>query len=416
MTTFKLFEHSTSTAAGQQKYYVRMESTFPSQIYMANMERVTVSEKFGVGSPVCSIKFNDTVGSLVNEAFISPEVTYNLFIGPDFSTAVTPFPFMLSGMSAQSTTSGDMSNVGTDVAFMGASWLPMLNTSHSRSFGSVLVSDVVNQIATECGFTNINIEPTDTAINIIQPYWSDYKMLQWLAVHARSASGNVGYDFVVGADNSFTFGSYSFMNKKPPVRNLFFLGRGSTSVQIYGLKIEHAFANAMHNTGGTGLTSYYFDYASRSFKNSTADITGVDLSQLSDWASLPTSLVGHDNSLYGALDVDTGDIVAQGIIARANNNALKISFTMLGDIGLHTGDVVNILVNTNDQLNNQINELYSGYWLISGLTHVIDFEHTIFNTQVECIRAGVNGTNVTNMSKSSAGKNLAPVPANLPTF
>lgn len=403
MSTYKLLEQKITG-----KYYLKIESSFPSQIFAASVSRIILNESFSAGTTLMEISFLDAVGSLINGMFLTPEVEYTTTFGLDDQNA-SQCGFQLSANRAETVTGGKIQDVATSASFMGTNWPNMLNQTHSRSWAAAKYSDVVKAIAQECGFTDLDIEETSGTFDVIQPGWQNYKMLEWVAEHAVNASNVPGYDMVVTIDGAFRFKTYNAFFQSPLVRNLYLFGQNPTNANIYDVHFTQNYAPTMNAGGGFGVHHMYYDYDSGEFVVDDMDISQSSQSQLSDWFFMPAAHLNPTSRMYGARDANVAQ-VAEKKIASTINTVNNLKFSMLGDTNLHAGDVVNLVLSTNTLFKNPINEFYSGYWLIAAVSQIIDVQAASFTSQLTLVRAGFNGTGITNLVKSPMGKVLAPNP------
>lgn len=406
MATYKLLESATNSVGG--KYYVRIESNFPSQVYLANIRNIQFTECLHASSPMMTLDFMDTVGSLTNLSFLSPEITYNAYLGRDPTNVAGPFPFSLSGHTQQQTQAGDVAQVASQPAFLSSAWIKLMTVVKSRSWNNMSISDVVTDILEECGFLKVVVERTPAKQTIVQPNWSNYQMLKWLAPRAVNVNGDSAYDFVAGMDGSFIFQSHNTFLNQAPFTTLYLKGRGATNINIYGVKFKNKFMEKTNRSPALGVHSSYFDYHKGAFVTADTNITQVNQAQLSDWTSIPNDLIQVAFTFHNGQDVNTQTVV-KSIITTATKDVTQLEFQMLGNHRLKVGQVVNIVMNTGEHVTNSVNEFFSGYWLVDGITHVVDMANTVFNTKVHVARAGMNGTNITNMAKTATGKKLVAV-------
>lgn len=397
MTTYKLLEQKLS-----DRFYIKIESQFPSQLFAGQGISVLLTESLSAASPIMSVKLMDSVGALVSAAYMSPEVIYTTTFGLDDHNARTA-QFSLSTEKGQNVSQGTIENVGMDINFLSNNWPKLISQTHSRSWTQVRYSDVVTQIATECGLSTTDIEQTDQILNVIQPGWTNYQMLCWIAEHARSSTGNVGFDMAVRFDNTFSFKTYNSFFNVPPKYNLYLKGRKMTNRNIYNIDFRHDYAPTMSRAGGFGVHTMYFDYNKKQFVASDMDITKTNQAQLSDWYFIPTAHLNPVQRLYMARDTNA-KITAEHNLASASNSVQSVQFSILGDANLHIGDLVNLVLYNSEQLKSPINEIYSGYWLVSKVTQIIDFPTSGFTTDLTLVRSGFNGTAITNFAKSAKGK------------
>jgi hypothetical protein len=388
-------------------YYVKVQSDFDSQLLFGSMNSLLMVESLTAGSPMMVMRFLDNLGVLVNSTYISPDASYDVFFGKD-KLSTKKGSFSLSTNDGKSLGAGNIENVAMDINFLSNNWFNVLYKSASRSWSSVYYSDVVQQIAEECGFTNIDVEKTDEKVDVIQPNWSNYQMIKWLAKHAKSAEGITGYEILAKLDGSFSFKTYNTLFKQAPLKNLYLSTTQVGDNMLYGLNTVQQYAPLIKN-GAAGQHYVYFDYDNKQFVTGNKTLSSTKQAQLSDWFFVSQD---HDiayKNFFGGRDIKTEDVVESKIAGMANS-IQEIRTTIMGDVKLHIGDIVNVVLAPSKKSTKPINEMYSGYWMISQVTQIVDFGAKQVRTDLRLMRAGLNGRSLKNLVKSSTGKQIAKNP------
>lgn len=386
------------------QFYLKLESDFPSQIRNVRLKGITIIETITSGSPMFILTFMDGQGDLITNTYISPNDIYYLTLGNTADTAQKN-SFSLSTNAAKST---NMHTTNTDnsIIFVSDKWEKMFKDTFSRSWRDDYYSTVASDIASEVGFKKINVEQTDIKHNVIQPYWTNYQLLKWLMNHAKNSEGISGYDMLFYINGDFGFKTYNSLFAQKPYDS-YIIGENSTQHKpILGFNIKQDYMPTLLQ-GGFGETYTYFDFESGEFVTGQAKQSQMNQTQLADWFFLSQAQETAPKQVYGARDTEVGNM-AENRVTSVTNAVQKMNVTIYGDPLIHIGDIINLIIHPNGDNSKIINEYYSGYWMISKVTHDIDFKNHQYITRLELSRSGINGKGITGLVKSQAGKKVSP--------
>jgi len=385
------------------KYYLRFESLHDSLMHITDIKSFSIIEDIDTASSVLSIKMIDGLGDLINRSYISPDSTYDLFIGKS-SQDNDKSSFSLSVTEMQNMSVGKTENVAMDVNFISNTWNKLIKTTHSRSWNNKKYSYVVNKIAEEIGFDNIEVEETIGQFNIIQPDWTNFHMLKWISKNAINQNGIGGYEIGVKFNGDFFFKTIDTIKNNKPKKTFYMSAPKDGEEFFKNILIKQDYVPVLQQ-GGFGLDYYYFDYDTKKYINKKRKYSDSDEKQLSDWAFIATSHELADKRFYGGRDILTQNVV-DSKISNVTNSVQKITIVVEGDVNLHIGDIVSLLIPNTEFSNEIVNENYSGYWMISRIAHQFQFDNNQFLSHISLSRAGINGVNKKGLVKTQTGKVL----------
>lgn len=395
---YKIFEFEY-----KDSYYVKLESKHNSQLRSGLITELSLFESLTSGSPVMSMKMLDEFGDLITHNYISPDSSYDLYLGKDLMTSKKS-SFSLSKIEAENHVYGKTMDVGLDMTFISSVWPKLMKNTKSRSWTNVRYSDVVQELAEEVGFEDYDIETTNGVVNVIQPDWTNLQLLGWLRKQAVNSDNIPGYEFGSRLDGKMFFKTYNKLYETKPIRDLILADETVDTQKTFGnMNMKQDYA-AVLSKGGFGLNSSYFDWENKKYVTEKKRISDSEQSQVADWWFISEAHEDGEKRFYGGRDTNTPQ-VAENKIADVANSVQSLEITISGDIDLHVGDVINLIIPTDSESSNKhINDWYSGYWMIGKLAHNITFENNVFSTYLTLIRSGINGIDVNGLVKSKAGK------------
>lgn len=401
-TKYKLFEVTLN-----DNVYVRVESDFPSQMFSAHLSTLQLTEYFSAASPSMQLNFVDQFGDLVNNTYLTPEVSYDVYFGKSHNDN-SKSSFSLSVNKAESTSPGAIENVAMSVNFLRHEWFKLVSQTHSRSWTDKRYSQAIEDIAKESGFNKTSIETTDGTHNILQPHWTNYQLIKWIADHAISSTGVSGYDLAVTLDNRFLFQTYNKFFDQIPYRDYVLVSPSVDTKfaenQLFTMSMEQQYAPIMSG-GGFGSEYSYFDYENKEFVTKKLTVADTNQSQLSDWYFIPKEHSTPSKQIYAGRDIDAIHTAENDLVNRVNA-IQSMNVSILGDSKIHIGDVVGVVLPTAREDKKIFNEMYSGYWLVTKVIHLIDFKNSSYITKLALSRAGINSTEIKNLVKSKVGKQI----------
>lgn len=383
-------------------FYMKLESDHDSAASGLQVSSIGITETLSFGSPFLVLYMEDAYGDLINHTYISPDASYDLYIGVDKNNN-SMSSFSMSVNSMENASIGKPQNIAIDLTFMNSKWDKFIRDTYSRSWKEKSYGDVVKEIATENGFITDDIEDTTGKFDVIQPNWSNLKFIKWMSKQAVNADGNSGYDFGLTLDNRLIFASLDKLYSGKAVKALILSDPTNDTDVLFGsITIKQNYA-PMIMQGAGGLKYTYFDYDTKTYVTDTKDITDSNSRQLSDWAFIAEEHSTSTKMFDGGRDTNTPNVAATKV-ANTSNSIQKITITTKGDIDLHIGDTVNIVIPSSEFSKTLVNEKYSGYWLVGEVLHNIDFTNKMFESNLTLIRAGINGTELKGLVKTSKGK------------
>lgn len=359
------------------------------------------------------LQFYDQFGVISNATPFLPHHEFKLYIGhtPD---DVRVYSLRYSNYQFFNTSLGESSNYLVSMNFVSSSIMDMKKV-RSRSFRNARYSDVVGEIANECGFETSDITNTkNTFPSIIQPWVDNISFIEWLSRKSVSKFSDSFYVYSASHNGGFFFKPFdelydgtSLDIPRSSYRNFHLAGNIDIedSVPVVNIAIDESYIkNSQY--GATGIRYGYFDYLNNRYISDETRYSDLDEPMLSEWASV-SDMDGHVlKHVDGGRD-DNTDQNSKSKVARMVDSLHSLRITINSVTDVPVGDKIDLLIPSNPEvLQMAFNEFSSGAYITTGKKTVIDFERGGSMTTLKISRQGYDGVEVDNMSTSVQGKVL----------
>lgn len=383
--------------------------------------RMELSEMLSTGTPAVSFEFTDGNGDLVNHNKPKMSTTFYLDIGNSPINAKR-IELRCSKIMHLNQRAGSSEQIAFKMFFVHKTWADFISRRKSRAWGGKNYSEIVRDLTANFTLTEIEDVP-ETPEFFVQPHWSDIQTIRYIRNKSLSTEGG-HMEFGVTLEGKFIFKSTGKMisdqkirakNKQIPVfrmegqplngdtREQMFNDNGApTYFMNYVAEEEY---NLSVEGGGGGVRALYFDTATGVFNDTKITYSDLTAPQLSDWAGLQSSDQGMDYRMYGGRDAD--------VLAEATNQVIDIvdsinSFEITTERApeIHIGDMVELIIPVPPMLGSVIpqNLLYSGFYLVGGVTHVVNIAKSTVTSTIQLMREGFDGKQLEGYTKSASGK------------
>jgi len=318
-----------------------------------------------------------------------------------------------------------------------------------KSFKEKQISEIVNSILTNNLSVSSNkigtIEPTTGVYNFIIPNLKPFETINWLSTYAKSAEiieNRTGADLLFFENNKgFNFRSIQSMMYEDSVGTYHYDPQGLPNqtrdleylmTRILSYKFVETFDTLKHINSGSfanklialdpilrtstisefkyddyfpnsislnnyGVTSNYKNRFNKSVSDTTDAVVKVATSNAQQ-RNFP--LIKNDSVAYATIapNIDIETYVPYRTAQLSLANYTKIEFNIPGDPKLKVGDVIEILLpSLSNREQNAIDAIedpyYSGYYLISGIRHMLDGRGT-YLCVVEAIKDSVSRAHI----------------------
>jgi len=424
MSEITLIEQNKKGAIdGLGGFYIRLTTDKKNQSFIASYKvmGVTVIETMGSGTPLVSIALMDTFGDLINHKIIEGVFEFYLYISNN-DTANQRYRLLPSHINSMNATESRNDNQIYTIDLVSYHWPDMYLTRKNKSWRDKKYSDIVKEIAEEIGYQQINVTPTKEVIpNVIQPYWTNYQMLNWIKKRcvANQSLRTGHFDFCSTVDDGFFFMSSGDLVKSKNsginvseargVKTLTMVQKAPNSLETslrraIKLEVEQNYMPMMVQGAGGVIPSHY-DYMNKKYVvGDTAKFSESAEPQLSDWAFVSEEHEIGDRRIYSHSAMD--DV---GLAANLNSNAVnsiqKVKALIDGVSDIQMGEVVEVQIPLSQENSKIIfNENFSGFYTVSEKKIIVNLNTNNAQTILKLSRQGVNGAEVNTLIASSRGK------------
>lgn len=296
---------------------------------------------------------------------------------------------------------------------------PLFNQTHCRTFKNVTISDVIRVLIEDCksdyineGDLVIDIENTKEKGTFVQPMgWTNAQMINYLTELAGD------FVFMIYGTN-IIFKSISSMIKTPtPLETLWvshkeYNQRYSDQKHLIIADSQFFLNNYFFNTvGARGITTRGFNFKTKKVLSSESTIPLQKPLALGE--KFPFV---EDDIIADGRFKQTG-LFNQNFLnnkAKFKNispfmNMMTSSVITLGRANREPGDILETIYRTADEENRIFNDIYSGQWLISAITHTFRGEAKSYFQRIE-LRRNAFGRGASNLlTPTNIKKNTAKI-------
>lgn len=403
--------------------YVRLSIVSDSDVSLNVFEPtgIVVEEAFGKPFVDCKVSFIDTLGSLTNDKILEGDYLFKLLIGKspeDFQT----YDLKLRSYSGANRNQGESANYETEIHLVSSFWQTMCHDKPVKGWRNKKYSDAIKEIVESCGIENYTVSDTKRSQDtIIQPYWTNHEMIQWMAERSHGVNGSTFFTYGAMANGMFFYCSfddmidgiipnmYEFQSIEP--RNLVlggdpFTGDENKYRRLKDLKIVSNYSQKM-SSGASGVDYGYYDYDTREYVTGTKTYTNSDERQLSDWAYMSESQETIGSFYFGGRDSRKTEDIASHKVSKAVNGLMDVITSTEGLSDIQIGEKVNVKIPVNpEQFEVMFNEAFSGNYIVSRKRSVYNLKNNTADTVFRITRQGVNGTTVDTLVQSKVGKKV----------
>lgn len=402
--------------------YIRLSADTEVSLNSITPIRLEMGEMFTTSTPSISFEFTDGNGDLVNHNKPSMSSTYFLDIGNTPINA-TRIELRCTKVVLLNQRAGSSEQVAFKMFFVHKSWGELVNKRRNRAWLNAPHSQIVSEIVGSL-FPLTDIPTTDSIPEFfVQPYWSDIQAIRY--VRNKSISPDGGHmEFGVTLEGKFIFKSTGSMinsqkvkakNKEIPVFRMegqigdealrkenYDKNKAPTYFMNYTAEEEYTMSVS---SGGGGVIAMYFDTSTGQYVTTPVKYSDAEAPQMSDWASVQAVDENSGMRIFGGRDSD--------VIAEANNLVVDTvdsinRFEIVTERAplVHIGDMVEVIIPTPPSIGSIVpqNIFYSGFYLVCGVFHVVNFNKSTVTSTISLMREGFDGKQLAGYTRSKQGK------------
>lgn len=418
-----VFERAIGQEDTKESTYIRLECDDENGLSDVLPQSVFIAEAFSYASPIITVTFKDQYGVYINLLKIDPETIFNMFVGETKENSVM-IPLRISRIDLSNNVSGKSENLSFKISFVHSEWNTLINKRMCRGWKEKKYSEVVEEIASECGFSDIQITPSRHSFGeIVQPHWPNNIFLKWLQENAVPEKYDDHYEFAGKIDNSFFFKSLSDIIEENTLK----AEEGAIPlIKLHGYEsvpkerteakednddvppqfmsfsgTEHYMDTVVH---GGSIRSMHYDFMTGMLVDTPTYTNDMDSLQMSDWSGIKEAHQETQRVFYHGRDPygdDKSKLRMSNVQISMNQFAVKTE----GAISLHVGDMVEIMIPTPTNMIPPFSVMYSGFYLVGAITHHLTLEPSpMIVSNIELTRHGFDSRDLKGYTETSLGK------------
>lgn len=351
---------------------------------------ITINEQFGWTTPVITMDMQENGRVFADSKFDMSQKFY-LSISESSGGTLNTMALRLSSVIIGNQSPQDAGRTNITATFVMADWAKMQSDHYIKSWTQRSPSNIVEGIVKDCGYTGGLFEDCRVNSNLVQYNTTNSEFIEYLSKNAVSIENKDRVEFGQRSNGEFLFTSVSGIIKHDVEK----LTKKRIPLMILGQPISgispnwkdngwfpprfHSFVvkddyKKQSSSGSSGIRQSYFDFATGEYK--VRKIGFDDL--ITKMLSKINSILPGDNSktiarYYGS-DTNAFSLQEQEV---ANSNSKNIIL----DVGCnfqpkaHIGHLINLMIPLVDMVGrggDMVSTLYSGYYVVTGISHVID--------------------------------------------
>jgi hypothetical protein len=409
-----IFQRAVSRRDPNTDVFVSLTTEGENEVFRSTPKKLELFEGMGYISPIVVATFVDGGGDLFNHMKINTGAIFTLAFGRTFEDSVS-IDLRVSRVDQVNTVFGRPHDIEIKITFISANWFQLLSKRFNKGWANVKYSDVVSEIASECGFSETSITESEGEIkSVIQPYWTNRRMFEWIRKHARPLEGDTygHYEFGATLDNRFFFestddtikrqqsdiknGTVPLLRLQSPPQNPEQSVRSKSDnkgIPTYFMAFNNQefFASGIQNGAG-GYESMYFDWETDEYVTEVHTFDQEPVPQLSDLTLIREQFKENTTRYYGGRDSET-PFHARNSMDEAAHSMQQLSVTTEGTPFINVFDIIELMIpNTNLGSKIPISAIYSGFYVVASARHHFTFDDgTIkYSTEMNLSRHGVD--------------------------
>ena len=423
MTGTTIFEKVFTKMDGLDGLFIRLTCSEDNELQYVSVKNITLVEGLGLVTPTMVIEFVDGTGDFTNHNRLDTDALYTLYFGREMTTA-TQTPFKIVDIQTASGTQGRTNNMSFSVVFAQKMWQELSVVKHNRGWENKRYDEIISEIVSDKGFDEVDVEESDSIItNILQISKTDNAMINDIQQKATPSSHDGHYVYSARLDNKFFFKSTLTlidkgmelrkedklpklqMGGQPPRddRAKTYSGNKNIPTAFTGFGSVENYAKHLKN-GVTSIESSFYDWEGRTYNRVKKGLADINATQLSEWSLVREATDFVSKKVFGGR--------LTNVMSKSINNISEMSLQMQdvfinleGQIELHVGDIVEVIIPTTEDSNTPYNEMYSGYYMVSNIKHQMTLNKaTDFVSQLTLTRNGMDAKDMKGYVRSKQGR------------
>jgi hypothetical protein len=420
---FVVFERLFEKTDSVDGLFIRLTSDKDTRLEYNTVTGISFSESMGNMVPVMIIDFVDGSGDFINHNRLDTDAVYTLYFGRTVEDSYQT-KYKIADINTANKTAGRSNNVQFKVIFAHQHWQELTAINRNRGWYDTYYSDVVDEVVADAGFGEVDIEPSKRAISeLLQNNKPDNTMIQEIAHSATPESEDGHYEYCGTLDNRFFFLSTATLiekgievykndkmpilrlggNPPPAIREKAFKDNKNIPVGFLGFSINESYMSNV-TRGVTSVDVGYYDWEEGKYIRNTRKYTDLKSTQLSEMSLIRESTDFVSRKLYGGRSPQIVD-QANNELSMQSLSMQSIDINIEGQIEMHCGDIVEVIIPTGGDSEVPYSEMYSGFYMIREIEHAMSLSRsTDFTSRITISRHGVDSKELKGYVSSKRGR------------
>lgn len=332
-------------------------------------------ESIDNGVPVVVASFTDGAGDLVLVRNLDTATVYEMTVIVGDEDPIAVVPLRIASIEMVSSVEGQAKQIVCEVTFVHAFWYEFCLETHSRGWRNTSYSAIVEEIV------GGEVSPTSgVPESVVQPYWSNMRMVDWIAKRCVSTDGKGDYVYGVRLDGEFFFKPYEHLDD---------LIEDPIVPRLFSIRTK---PHRNYKQGESGIHSKWYDYDSGTYQlnHVTYQPQGITDWTLIDEAAPPHLSYSHGrNKEY--------DVITDNRIKSITNTSQAIDVILEASEGINIriGQKVDIQFTASNEfeVNSEFSENYAGeYVVVKNKTAISQTKRgkVTAHTELTVVRPGFN--------------------------
>lgn len=419
-----IFERTIAGRHPDDMVFIKMDCSSDTPLAYVIPIEINIEESFSAGSFVLTMTVSDGAGTLMHYKLPDYEDTFTVGLGNTPGKSEITMGLKIVSIEQINDNIGKTESVVYRITMIHQGWFSFSGVVHNRGWDNKLYSDIVNIVAGECGYAGMDIKPTDAEKEfIIQPHITNAEMLRWLRQRSKHPMFDDAFEYGVNIKGEFFFKTISDwideqrgdsypvltlqgVHENDGARLAAKAANGNVPPHFFMFENTERYMDGVMNRGSKVISSFY-DFEKAEYKTEEFKYSDMVAWQLSDWGAQKTA--HHDNTgirnFHGS-DPDVHSYSKTRLTETINSqNSLRI--TTEGTYEVQIGRILEIVFPTDMNhpiITNPISEFYSGFYMVTGVTHRFQMTHNKYYTDFTLMRQGFDGKGLSGMIKSALGR------------
>lgn len=353
-----------------------IECESPVNLSISAAHSISILESIHNGVPVVVASFTDSVGDLVLVKNLDSTAKYQLTVTVGDEEPIALVPLKIAAIEMTSTVEYQAKGIVCEVTFVHESWYDFCLETHTRGWSNTRYSDIVSEIT---GGGDI-AETLDSPESVVQPYWTNSMLLDWISKRCVSSSGDGDYVYGIRLDGDFFFKPYSHLIED---------NESFTVPTLFSIKSK---PHRNYKQGESGVHSIQYNYDRGRYQPSDVVYNG---GSSVDWSLIDSSAPVHLPMMHGR-NKEAERISTNRVYSVANSSqAIDVTVEAANGVSVRIGQVVDLQFTAFNEfeVNSSFSENNSGKYVVAQNKTVITQTRrgkVIAHSELTLVRPGFN--------------------------